>query len=159
MQTNAQHFLKWSSKREDSTFFRRLIAIRVSSWNVQGLLSISCLYDYFHPKPPKIIWAPTVWSACITPKHFFVLWLCAKAKLLTKDRIQFLNINRRCCFVMRWRSLSPTCSSNVRLVMWFGLILEAGWAFQDACPRSLVLPNGLRRLGALLGVAKLRGLP
>lgn len=45
-----------------------------------------------------MIWAKDVLNSCIIPKHSFILLLSAKTKLLTKDRLQHMEINNICMF-------------------------------------------------------------
>ena len=39
-----------------------------------------------------------MWAACITPKHPFIVWLTVKSKLLTRDKLIYLDIDRACVF-------------------------------------------------------------
>ncbi|XP_022861447.1 uncharacterized protein LOC111381837 [Olea europaea var. sylvestris] len=53
-------------------------------------------YEYFRSKGTKRIWAADVWKSCIASKHSFFLWLGVQSKLLTKDKLQYLEIDRNC---------------------------------------------------------------
>ena len=72
-------------------------AIRLlSSWEREDTLCLSKAYDFFRPTRIKMIWARDVWNSAVMPKHAFVLWLSVKSKLLTKDKLHFLDIDRSC---------------------------------------------------------------
>ncbi|XP_022895208.1 uncharacterized protein LOC111409387 [Olea europaea var. sylvestris] len=68
--------------------------------------STKIAYDYFRHKGTLKPWEGEVWKPCITPKHSFLLWLAAQSKLLTKDKLLFLDIDRRCVFC---RLFEETC--------------------------------------------------
>ncbi|XP_022853426.1 uncharacterized protein LOC111374897 [Olea europaea var. sylvestris] len=46
----------------------------------------------------KVAWTEIIWNSYITPKHAFILLLGARSKLLTKDKLKHLNIDRRYIF-------------------------------------------------------------
>ena len=72
-------------------------AIRlISSWDSSGGFCIQEAYNFFRVKGPKRQWVAVVWSSCITPKYAFILWVCAKSKLQTKDRLHYLDIDSMC---------------------------------------------------------------
>lgn len=99
-------------KKEDSPLFKRLLRIRdllthwedstymamqkIESWTRRGNVCISLAYNYFKPKGTKTVWATSVWNTCITLKHSFILWLGANSKLLTKYKLQHMDIDRNC---------------------------------------------------------------
>lgn len=101
-------------RKEDSPFIEKLLAIRdcitgakqstqravdrLSSWTTGDKFSIAEAYEHFRPKGVQVIWAKAVWNAYVTPKHAFITWLAPKLKLLTKDRLRFLQIDTRCSF-------------------------------------------------------------
>ncbi|XP_052206874.1 uncharacterized protein LOC127811206 [Diospyros lotus] len=101
-----------ASKKEDPPLIKKMSAIRdslilsegsrlaaiqrLSSWVSGGQLSIKAVYDFLRLKGNKICWAKDVWCKAVTLKHAFITWLCAKSKLLTRDKLTFLNINREC---------------------------------------------------------------
>ena len=115
-----QRFLASSSiwelraKRDDSPLIKKILGLRdtlcaaqgspanaiqlLSRWTRGESLNISLAYNFFRPKARHRAWAPVVWHSCITPKHSFILWLCAKERLLTKDKIHFMELNRSCLF-------------------------------------------------------------
>lgn len=45
-----------------------------------------------------IPWPKEVWHPCIQPKHSFILWLAARAKLRTRDKLGFLETSPLCAF-------------------------------------------------------------
>ena len=57
---------------------------------------ISRGYDYFRKKGPKLSWPRTVWNSWVTPKHAVTLWLAARRRLATKDRLSFLQMEEHC---------------------------------------------------------------
>lgn len=101
-----------SSKKDDSPLLKKIVSIASYFKDTEGSTQAACqkltewihgdniriaeAYDYFRPKGEKIVWAKDVWSSYIPPKLSFILWLSAKTKLLTKDRLQFLEIDNRC---------------------------------------------------------------
>ncbi|XP_052177540.1 uncharacterized protein LOC127791595 [Diospyros lotus] len=69
---------------------------RLSCWTNNGRFSISSAYNYFRDKGPLRVWASNAWHPSVVPKHAFALWLAAKSRLLTRDRLLYLDINRSC---------------------------------------------------------------
>lgn len=66
------------------------------SW-VDGIrFSTTKAYDYFRAKGTPRPWARDVWHPSITPKHSFTIWLCAKGRLSTRDRLAFLGTDPGC---------------------------------------------------------------
>ena len=102
----------WNCARVDSPLIKRLIAIRdclirlegsveaaklrLSSWADGDRMVISMGYDYFRKKGPKLSWPRTVWNSWVTPKHAVTLWLAARRRLATKDRLSFLQMEEHC---------------------------------------------------------------
>lgn len=103
-----------TAKKDDSPLFKKLLGIRdaicmaggsfegavriLSDWtDAKGLISSSA-YDFFRFKGQRVRWAPVVWNASLVPKHAFFLWLCARRKVLTRDKLYFLDIDRNCPF-------------------------------------------------------------
>jgi len=102
----------WNSARDDSPLIKRLIAIRdrlirlegsveaaklrISSWADGERMVISMGYDFFRKKGPKLCWPGTVWNSWVTPKHAVTLWLAARRRLPTKDRLSFLQLEEQC---------------------------------------------------------------
>ena len=103
---------EWNCVRDDSPLLKRLIAIRdricrmegsidaartrLSDWEIGGKFCVSRGYDYFRDKGRKLLWPGKVWSSFITPKHSFTLWLAARKRLPTKDRLLFLQMEEAC---------------------------------------------------------------
>ncbi|KAI3451323.1 hypothetical protein Pfo_007988 [Paulownia fortunei] len=99
-------------KKEDSPLLKRLLYIRdlvcqqegsvetaiqrFSNWVHGSNISISNAYNYFRAKGTIKHWTTEVWNPCIIPKHAFILWLSAKSRLCTKDKLQFLDIDKAC---------------------------------------------------------------
>ena len=98
-------------RKDDSPIFKKLLAIRnslmsegspgeamniLSGWVVNGTFSTKVAYNYFRPKGRRPGWDPVIWKSNLIPKQAFILWLCARGKLLTKDRLLFLDIDQAC---------------------------------------------------------------
>ncbi|KAK6123842.1 hypothetical protein DH2020_042409 [Rehmannia glutinosa] len=58
-------------------------------------------YEFFRPAGTEISWHNVVWAAGITPKHAFSLWIVARSRLQTKDRIRHIEIEDSCSFCAR----------------------------------------------------------
>jgi len=102
----------WFYARDDSPLIKRLIAIRdrltmlegsidaarlrISSWAVGERMDVSKGYEYFRMKGPKLLWPGTVWNSSVTPKHSITLWMAARRRLPTKDRLSFLHMQDNC---------------------------------------------------------------
>ena len=103
--------------RDDSPLIKRLLLIRdrlitscgsedavvgrIRSWVHGSTLNIQAAYDFLRNKAQHKFWAKIVWHPCLVPKHGFILWLCVKSRLLTRDRLLFLETNRECPFCNR----------------------------------------------------------
>jgi len=99
-------------KKDDSPLLKKLQRIRdllkvkmgsvhaaaeiLAKWANGGNSYVSKAYDFLRTKGRTVRWAEDVWASCITPKHAFLLWLCAKGKIQTKDNLQFLDIDKSC---------------------------------------------------------------
>ena len=100
-------------RREDgSSLFKKLMCIRdsllqdggspdgamaiISGWIENGVFRSKATYDYFRLKGQRVKWFSVVWKSNLIPKQAFILWLCAKAKILANERFLFLNIDRSC---------------------------------------------------------------
>lgn len=116
--------------KRDSSLFKRIFAIRdrlrhqtldgttlLSRWFMGLAKPNETAYDFFRPSAPRLVWASLVWSAYITPKHAFILWLGIKGKLNTKNRLVFLDVDQTCAF----------CSTHNETVqhLFFGCNLSA----------------------------------
>jgi len=106
----------WKCIRDDSPLLKRLVAIRdkiclvegsveaakrrLSSWAVGERMCISLGYEFFRYKGSRLSWPSSVWNSYVTPKHAFTLWLAARKRLPTKDRLTFLQVEESCvlCF-------------------------------------------------------------
>ncbi|XP_022878612.1 uncharacterized protein LOC111396408 [Olea europaea var. sylvestris] len=104
-------------RKDDSPLFKKLLDIsdkilgtehthdaavhKLSNWSYGGRFCNSAAYDFFRPRGTKLIWASSVWNTFVTPKRVFILWLATKSKLLTKDRLHYLQIDHNCCFCER----------------------------------------------------------
>ena len=69
---------------------------RFSSWADGERMCISFGYEYFRSKGSKLLWPGSIWNSYVTPKHAFTLWLAARKRLPTKDRLSFLQIDDSC---------------------------------------------------------------
>ncbi|GFP87665.1 line-1 retrotransposable element orf2 protein [Phtheirospermum japonicum] len=119
---------QWTSSREDSPLLKGLLRIRdkictregtfeaavqkIQSWDNGNRLSIARAYDYFRDAGTTKHWAADVWNAYVTPKHAFTLWLDIKQRLLTRDRLHYLEIAKTCAFVAVWTNLCSTSFSS-----------------------------------------------
>jgi len=118
-----QEFLHSSSiwhrvqRNDDSPLVKRLMNIRdimlqacgsvdsavrmISSWYNGSLFNLKAAYDFLRDKGPYKFWTQIVWHPCLVPKHSFILWLAVRSRLLTRDRLLFLESNRACPFCNR----------------------------------------------------------
>lgn len=60
---------------------------RLGTWTAAGQFYVPGAYEFFRQKAVKKAWATEVWRSYITPEHYFILWLGAHSKLLTKDML------------------------------------------------------------------------
>lgn len=95
-QCNLDRFQGQSAGQNNNHFLGFLDSFH--GWSASEKFSIKMAYDFFRPRGTKKIQAADVWRPCITPKHSFFLWLGVQSKLLTKDKLQFLDIDRNCVF-------------------------------------------------------------
>ena len=70
--------------------------MKLSSWAIGERLIISRAYDYFRKKGPRLPWTGSVWNASVVPKHAVTLWLAARRRLPTRDRLSFLQVEEYC---------------------------------------------------------------
>ncbi|KAL2472026.1 Uncharacterized protein Adt_40162 [Abeliophyllum distichum] len=89
--------LKWNSGTGNGNSHASAIC-RLLKWNSGTGNGNSDAYDFFRDKGTKRLWANEVWKSFVSPKHYFILWLTVKDKLLAKDKILFLDINSMCSF-------------------------------------------------------------
>lgn len=134
------------------------VAYLLSSWVKNMRMCLSAAYEFFRPKGRRVMWASIVWHPSLIPKHAFIVWLCVKDRILTRDKLNLLDINRGCVhFVVWWRSPAGTCTSSASSWQMFGDISEAGWASLGVCPPFLMLSNSSRgRLVVPIGKASLK---
>jgi len=137
----------WNCVRDDSPLIKRLIAIRdcmtrlegsidaaklrLSSWADGEWMSVLLGYEYFRSKGSKLSWPGSIWNSFVSPKHAFTLWLAARKRLPTKDRLSFLHVEGSCVL----------CVGNMES--------EAHLFFQ--CPFSSLL---WRRIRDWLGISR-----
>ncbi|XP_050207779.1 uncharacterized protein LOC126657173 [Mercurialis annua] len=57
-----------------------------------GSFSVNSLWRNLNPSLPKVPWASLVWFSGSIPRHSFILWLCLKKRLLTKDKLMAWNV-------------------------------------------------------------------
>ena len=74
----------------------QLAICRMDAWKEENLGATA--YGYFRPSQERVIWAKMVWAAYIPPKYSFTLWLAMRGRLLTKDRLEYLQIDMSCAF-------------------------------------------------------------
>lgn len=67
-----------------------------TSWVEDGELNTSKAYDFYRPKGRFQLCMKDLWKPCLLPKHAFILWLGVKGRLLTKDRITYLELEGYC---------------------------------------------------------------
>lgn len=82
-------------KKEDSM---QAVIQRLADWSTEGKLIMSKSYEYFRSKGTNKTWVADVWKPFITPKYSFIPWLSAQSRLLIKDKLQHLEIDRSCVF-------------------------------------------------------------
>ena len=63
-------------------------------WAKGNRLCSKAVYEFFQPNGQNMSWASVVWSPCLVPKQAFIPWLYAKKKILTREKLFFLAINR-----------------------------------------------------------------
>ncbi|XP_022871917.1 uncharacterized protein LOC111391015 [Olea europaea var. sylvestris] len=89
-------YLDSNTGRQFPSFGRQFLEI----WNenlgcsIGEKFSTKIAYNFFRLKGTFKPWGTEVWKSCITPKHSFILWLGAQSKVLTKDKLLFLDIDR-----------------------------------------------------------------
>lgn len=66
--------------------------LQMHKWVSEDCFLPKMAYEFFRPKSSKVPWYKVVWDPIITPKHVFCLWLAAKGKLQTKDRMPFVQL-------------------------------------------------------------------
>jgi len=99
-------------KKDDSPLLKKIFLIRdsicqkegsvdaavrlIERWKDGGSIKISHAYNYFRTKGQRKFWNKVVWNAAVPPKQAFTLWLGIKSRLLTRDNLQFIDIDRSC---------------------------------------------------------------
>ncbi|KAI3463916.1 hypothetical protein Pfo_020579 [Paulownia fortunei] len=102
----------WNVRKRDSSLFKKIADIRnllieakgtrqqaaqlLSEWFDGSNFVTARAYEFFRVKEMTKLWAKDIWRPYITPKHSFILWLCAKGWLLTKDCIKHIEIDGTC---------------------------------------------------------------
>lgn len=82
---------EWRAGRDDPPLFKKLAKLRylllqntgsirasidpLSSWQIEGKLSLSKAYDWLRPKMECKPWMSLIWRNSIPPKFSFILWL------------------------------------------------------------------------------------
>ncbi|XP_022880980.1 uncharacterized protein LOC111398292 [Olea europaea var. sylvestris] len=91
-------FLDSNTCRQTASFGRQFLVIWSENLGCSTAAKFSTknAYNFFRPKGTFKPWGAEVWKACITPKHSFMLWLGAQSKLLTKDKLLYLDIDCKC---------------------------------------------------------------
>ncbi|XP_057478807.1 uncharacterized protein LOC130766129 [Actinidia eriantha] len=96
-------FWEYTPAKQDSQLIRQLAIIRdrivmiegtdllalnrLNQWAESGKFNVKACYEFFRPKSPKVSWQKVVWHHSIMPKHSFILWLCLKERLLTREKM------------------------------------------------------------------------
>ena len=109
---NGSSIWTWVPNKRDSPLLKRIFALRdilcqkegsvehatarLLSWGPGESLSLDKVYDYFRPRGHPTAWANVIWKSAIVPKHSIILWLGAKDKLLTRDKLIFLDTDKSC---------------------------------------------------------------
>ncbi|XP_050222554.1 uncharacterized protein LOC126672643 [Mercurialis annua] len=59
------------------------------NWKIEKnkAFSIRSLYYGMAPNPIKVVWYKLVWYKGYIPRYSFIVWLCMKKRLLTKDKL------------------------------------------------------------------------
>ena len=68
----------------------------LNSWSSNEQLLVGKVYDYIKGTKPVVNWSSVIWNPAIPPKMSFILWLATKNRLLTFDRVVFLNKGLLC---------------------------------------------------------------
>jgi len=101
-------------RNDDSPLVKRLMFMRdalintcgstdsavrlINSWYNGTVSDMKAAYDFFREKRPNRFWAKIIWQPFLVPKHSLVLWLAVRTRLLTRDRLPFLETNPACPF-------------------------------------------------------------
>ncbi|KAI3467964.1 hypothetical protein Pfo_024627 [Paulownia fortunei] len=92
-------------RKGDSPLIKKLIDIRNQLIEIGGSkeTAIHNFNEWQHNGVyrHKKVWAKEIWRNSLTPKHSFIVWLCAKSRILTKDRIKFLETDGICTLCER----------------------------------------------------------
>ena len=99
-----------STKKDLSALMKRLLTIRdcvvkqegtvqgamgrMDTWKGEKLCQTT--YEYFRRKQARVVWAGIIWAKYIPPKYSFIVWLAIRGRLLTKDRLEYLQIDPTC---------------------------------------------------------------
>lgn len=97
------------TRKDDSALMKRILPIRdaliqaqgsveaafnlMDSWAARQRFNGLAAYELFRPKGHSRVWASVVWNPCLIPKHAFILRLCAKSGILTRDKLSFMKID------------------------------------------------------------------
>ncbi|XP_022897683.1 uncharacterized protein LOC111411379 [Olea europaea var. sylvestris] len=101
--TSSQHAVA----TQNNELFQEVLD-RFKAWPTGEKFCTKMAYDYFQPRGTKRIWAVDVWKSCITSKHSFLLWLWVQSKLLTKGKLQYLEIDQNCVLCGHMAENRPT---------------------------------------------------
>ncbi|RZB61726.1 Protein YLS3 [Glycine soja] len=75
---------------------------RIQSWSTNEQLLVGKVYEYIRGLKPIVSWCFVIWNPATPPKMSFILWLAKRNRLLTHDKVTFLNKG----------SLCPLCSNE-----------------------------------------------
>nr|GMC52789.1 putative ribonuclease H protein [Ipomoea batatas] len=71
-------------------------ASKLQSWSMGGRLTVSMVYDFLREKDRRLAYWRNIWKFHIPPKYSFITWLALRERLLTRDRLQFLDVDGHC---------------------------------------------------------------
>jgi len=71
----------------------------IQSWSTNEQFLVGKVYEYIRGVKPTVSWCSVIWNPAMPPKMSFILWLAKKNRLLTLDKIAFLNKGSLCLYV------------------------------------------------------------
>lgn len=80
---------------EAEVYFNTAVS-RLSSWGLDRTPSTSMAYEYLKGTGPSQIWSKVVRDPRFLPKFSFLLWLAISGRLLTTDKLHFLEMDKTC---------------------------------------------------------------
>lgn len=74
----------------------------LATWDDGNKINVEWAYDFFSTKGTKKVWAVDVWHIAVQLKHSFILWLDAKSKFQTRNKPDYLDIDKTYFFYADW---------------------------------------------------------